>query len=118
MDAGIGGGYLQLAGKNKSILSSYMIPVLASVRYRIPLDSQISINPAVKCGMSYNMARYSFADSTRTRQGIEPLVCAGADAHYRLDPVSVSAGAECIVIIERQAVYGALNLKVGAAYDF
>jgi len=55
---GIESGYIYHSGKEKNTESLTMIPVLGTLKYKIPLSENIYIAPAIAAGISYNTLSY------------------------------------------------------------
>jgi Fibronectin type III domain len=113
LDIGAAFGYWHLSPKLAGAQSSYMIPMLAAARYRIPVSKLISIVPALELGASYNHITYTAVRVTTSKGAVEPIAHASCDIQYRFRYTSATIGAGYFMIFENNKRLGALTCSAG-----
>jgi hypothetical protein len=113
LDLGGSISFWRLAPKLDGSQPSYMIPVLAAARFRIPVSNRISIVPVLEGGFSYNHITYTSLRVTTSKGAVEPLAHASCNTQYLFKNISATAGAGYFMIFEKKERLGAVTCSAG-----
>lgn len=107
-DTGFSSGYWMFEGEHSRVNSAFMVPMLLTLRYRLPVMWGIYLSPAIHGGFFYNSIDYSYIDQASSEEkeatdtSFEPAVLGGGCIGYGVtDVLHFTAGAYYGVIFEQ-----------------
>jgi len=124
--AGIETGFLSFKGADKDIKSMAIVPVLATVDYRLPLFLSLSLRPVIKAGAGYNMIEYLKHDktdpsltTTYSKRSFNPMAAGGVYLNLGItDNINIFGGAEYSAIFQNSGRMSFASCSFGAALIF
>lgn len=126
-------GYIHYPGKN-GVEFSLNIPILASFKYSFKLYRHFTVAPVLVPGLCLDYIAYTTAANSTyltggsfligganamSRWGIEPLVMAGLESAWSYsEDITVTAGAYCSAIIEKEKALYSIIYSAGCGIKF
>lgn len=124
-DAGISAGCWFFTGKSDTVDYSFMIPLMASLRYNIPVTLFFYITPSIHAGFWYNSIDYMKLNQATlqtepvTEDAFEPVLYAELSVNYRINErITASAGAGYGAIFETDGRVEVLSINAGLELMF
>jgi hypothetical protein len=115
-ETGIAFGYWQFTGVG-SVKSSYMVPALATVDYRINFG-RVTILPRIAAGFSMNTITYKSSYQTK-KTSYEPIVMYGVAMNIEItNRLSLFLGGDAGSVIETRNLFPFLVSNTGLAVKF
>lgn len=125
LDAGFTSGFWFFNGNGDTVDSSFMVPLMASVRYNIPVTWHLYITPSIHAGYWYNSIDYNKLNQATlqtelvTEDAFEPAVYADLTANYRINErIIASAGIGYGTIFETDGMVQMLSVNAGLELMF
>ena len=119
-DAGLMAGYWYFTGKGDTVDSSFMVPLMASLRYNFPVTPDIYLTPAIGCGYWYNSIEYMKLNQATlqmekvTESAFEPAVYCVLTLDYRINErISATAGAGYGALFESDGRVDLVTINAG-----
>jgi len=125
IEAGFSAGYRMFEGNDDTTDSSYMIPITANLRYRIPIIQDIALVPGISGGYFYNSIDYMKLNHSTlqtemiTNTAFEPAMICSVDADYKLsERVRAFAGGDYVMIFESEDRVDLISANAGISVMF